>query len=144
LGDDLSTKAIAESSRLGSTQASKSMGEAAFGNRAEASATVDGGIDPSSADAAVWFMERVCVQLSRGGDTTLAGVIKEIKDDNSAVIELADKIFVTVRSSDVSLFPPKEHDMVLVTGGAGVGVEGNLFALTDQMQFSRIPMKISR
>jgi len=144
LGDDLSTKAVAESSQLGSTQASKSMGEAAFGNRAEASATVDGGIDPSSADAAVWFMERVCVQLSRGGDTTLAGVIKEIKDDNSAVIELADKIFVTVRSSDVSLFPPKEHDMVLVTGGAGVGVEGNLFALTDQMQFSRIPMKISR
>jgi len=92
------------------------------------SATVDGGIDPSSAEAAVWFMERVCVQLNRGSDS-LSGVIKEINSDNSAVVELADKSTVNVRSSEVSLIPPKEHDMVLVTGGADVGVEGELVCI---------------
>lgn len=98
------------------------------GSRGEASATVDGGIDPSSAEAAVWFMERVCVQLNRGGDS-LSGVIKEINSDNSAVVELPDKSTVNVRSSEVSLIPPKEHDMVLVTGGADVGVEGELVCI---------------
>lgn len=119
--------------QLNNTQTSKATSstgtnEFFLGSRGEVSATVDGGIDPSSAEAAVWFMERVCVQLNRGGDS-LAGVIKEINSDNSAVVELADKSTITVRSADVSLIPPKEHDMVLVTGGADVGVEGELVCI---------------
>lgn len=107
---------------------SMSTSDGFVGSRGEVSATVDGGIDPSSAEAAVWFMERVCVQLNRGSDS-LSGVIKEINSDNSAVVELADKSTVNVRSSEVSLIPPKEHDMVLVTGGADVGVEGELVCI---------------
>ncbi len=130
--NDLS-KPVEHHPQLNNTQTSKassSTGTSEFylGSRGEASATVDGGIDPSSAEAAVWFMERVCVQLNRGGDS-LAGVIKEINSDNSAIVELADKSTVIVRSGDVSLIPPKEHDMVLVTGGADVGVEGELVCI---------------
>jgi transcription elongation factor SPT5 len=117
-----------QQSNTQTSKVSMSTSDGFVGSRGEASATVDGGIDPSSAEAAVWFMERVCVQLNRGSDS-LSGVIKEINSENSAVVELADKSTVTVRSSEVSLIPPKEHDMVLVTGGADVGVEGELVCI---------------
>mmetsp|Transcript_39767 Transcript_39767/g.119560 ORF Transcript_39767/g.119560 Transcript_39767/m.119560 type:complete len:1121 (+) Transcript_39767:451-3813(+) len=77
-------------------------------------------------EAAVWFMERVCVQLKKDD---APAVIKEIGSNNTAVVELEDKSTVTVRAGEVSMVPPKEKDMVLVTGGADVGVEGELVCI---------------
>lgn len=76
-------------------------------------------------ETAVWFMERVCVQIN--ADVSPA-VIKEI-DTKTAVVELEDKSTRRVRASEVSMIPPKEHDTVLVTGGADVGVEGELVCI---------------
>ena len=45
------------------------------------------------------------------------------------MVELEDKTTKTVRVGEVSMIPPKEHDMVLVTGGADVGVEGELVCI---------------
>jgi transcription elongation factor SPT5 len=95
---------------------------------AENSVTVDGGNDPASGEAPVWFMERVCVEVKSGPQTGF-GVIKEVKAGNSAEIELENKATITARLIDVSLVGPKEHDMVLVTGGADVGVEGELVCI---------------
>lgn len=75
---------------------------------------------------AVWFMERVCVELKSDG---ASAVIKEISHDKTATVELEDKSQKKVRAGDVSMVPPKEHDMVLVTGGADVGVEGELVCI---------------
>lgn len=78
-------------------------------------------------ETAVWFMERVCVQLK--SDDRQA-VIKEINTDKSAVVELEDGGgSQTVRVDDVSRVEPKEKDMVLVIGGADVGVEGELVCI---------------
>mmetsp|Transcript_19317 Transcript_19317/g.47763 ORF Transcript_19317/g.47763 Transcript_19317/m.47763 type:complete len:1073 (+) Transcript_19317:90-3308(+) len=74
----------------------------------------------------VWFMERVCVQLK--SDERNA-VIKEINADKTAVVELEDKSTQTVRVDEVSRVNPKEKDMVLVIGGADVGVEGELVCI---------------
>lgn len=82
--------------------------------------------DGDAAETPVWFMERVCVQL-KSSDAT--AVIKEITSDSSALIELEDKTTQTVRVGEVSMVQPKEHDMVLVTGGADVGVEGELVCI---------------
>jgi transcription elongation factor SPT5 len=78
-------------------------------------------------ETAVWFMERVCVQLKSDGSTA---VIKDLTSDSSAVVELeSDKSTRSVRVGEVSMVPPKEHDTVLVTGGADVGVEGELVCI---------------
>jgi transcription elongation factor SPT5 len=82
--------------------------------------------DGDAAETPVWFMERVCVQLKSNEDSA---VIKEVTSDNSALVELEDKTTRTVRVGEVSMIPPKEHDMVLVTGGADVGVEGELVCI---------------
>lgn len=76
-------------------------------------------------ETAVWFMERVCVQLKQ---SNAEAVIKEI-NGSMAIVELEDKSTTTVRNGDVSMVPPQEHDMVLVTGGADVGVEGELVCI---------------
>lgn len=77
--------------------------------------------------APVWFMDRVCVQLKN--DDSLA-VIKDISSNTTATVELEkDKSTKTVRVGDVSMVLPKEHDQVLVTGGANVGVEGELVCI---------------
>ena len=75
--------------------------------------------------AAVWFMERVCVQLKKNGANA---VIREI-NGSQAMVEMEDKTTLTVRNGEVSMVPPQEHDMVLVTGGADVGVEGELVCI---------------
>jgi transcription elongation factor SPT5 len=82
--------------------------------------TIEGG-----EETAVWFMERVCVQLKQNN---AEAVIKEI-NGSMALVELEDKTTTTVRNGDVSMVPPQEHDMVLVTGGADVGVEGELVCI---------------
>lgn len=82
-------------------------------------------IEGSGEDAAVWFMERVCVQLKKN---SAQAVIKEI-NGSQAVVELEDKSTQTVRNGEVTMVPPQEHDMVLVTGGADVGVEGELVCI---------------
>lgn len=85
--------------------------------------------DMGDADEAapVWFMERVCVQLKNDGSSA---VIKDISSNTSATVEMeGDKSTKTVRVEDVSMAPPKEHDQVLVTGGADVGVEGELVCI---------------
>mmetsp|Transcript_29473 Transcript_29473/g.60345 ORF Transcript_29473/g.60345 Transcript_29473/m.60345 type:complete len:1391 (+) Transcript_29473:80-4252(+) len=84
-----------------------------------------GTIEGTGEEAAVWFMERVCVQLKQNDKH---GVIKDI-NGSTAVVELEDKSTLTVRHGEVSMVPPQEHDMVLVTGGADVGVEGELVCI---------------
>ena len=69
-----------------------------------------------------WFMERVCVTLI---SNDAAAVIKEV-NNSTAVVELEDKSRMTVTHRDVVMTPPKEHDMVLVIGGADVGVKSEL------------------
>lgn len=90
------------------------------------SAAVEGTNDASSGIPDAWFMERVYVMLK---DSKANGVVKDINSDGSGTIELEDKTLVTVRSSAVALVRPKEHDMVLVTGGTDVGVEGELVCI---------------
>jgi transcription elongation factor SPT5 len=77
-------------------------------------------------ETAVWFMERVCVQLK---SDDRPAVIKEINPDKSAIVELEDYSTRTVSFDDVSRIQPKEKDMVLVIGGADVGVEGELVCI---------------
>lgn len=86
---------------------------------------MDSTIDGNGEEAAAWFMERVCVQLK---SNQAVAVIKEINGPN-AVVELEDKTTQNVRNSDVAMVAPQEHDMVLVTGGADVGVEGELVCI---------------
>lgn len=82
--------------------------------------------EESGGDTAVWFMERVCVQLK---SDDRAAVIKDISADKTALVELEDKSTQSVRVDDVSRVEPKEKDMVLVIGGADVGVEGELVCI---------------
>jgi transcription elongation factor SPT5 len=77
-------------------------------------------------ETAVWFMERVCVQLK---SDERPAIIKEINPDKTAVVELEDHTTQTVRFDEVSRIQPKEKDMVLVIGGADVGVEGELVCI---------------
>jgi transcription elongation factor SPT5 len=80
-----------------------------------------------AAETPVWFMERVCVQIK---SSEASAVIKEVTTDSTALVELEeDKSTKMVRVGEVSMVPPKEHDMVLVTGGADVGVEGELVCI---------------
>jgi hypothetical protein len=80
------------------------------------------------AAAAVWFMERVCVQLK---SNNAQAVIKQKINGSQAVVELLeDKSTLTVQHGEVTMMPPQEHDQVLVTGGAhDVGVEGELVCI---------------
>jgi transcription elongation factor SPT5 len=77
-------------------------------------------------ETAVWFMERVCVQLK---SDDRPAVIKEINPGGSAIVELEDHTTKTVGFNEVSRIQPKEKDMVLVIGGADVGVEGELVCI---------------
>jgi transcription elongation factor SPT5 len=77
-------------------------------------------------DTAVWFMERVCVQLN---SDARPAVIREINSDKTAVVALDDGSTATVRFDEVSRIQPKEKDMVLVISGADVGVEGELVCI---------------
>ena len=77
-------------------------------------------------ETAVWFMERVCVQLKRDSRTA---VIKEINADKTATVEVEGGSTETIRVDDVSRIEPKEKDHVLVIGGADVGVEGELVCI---------------
>ena len=78
-----------------------------------------------SGETPAWFMERVCVQVK--GDSS-NGIIKEISG-KSASIELEGGASKSVRVSEIGMIAPREHDMVLVTGGADVGVEGELVCI---------------
>lgn len=77
-------------------------------------------------ETAVWFMERVCVQLKSDNRTA---VIKEINADKTATVEVEGGSSETIRVDDVSRIEPKEKDQVLVIGGADVGVEGELVCI---------------
>ncbi len=90
------------------------------------------GIDTSTMGAAdgeeapVWFMERVCVEIKKSKQTA---IIKET-NNNVAVVEIeSDNSSATIHASDCIMVAPKEHDTVLVTGGADVGVEGELICI---------------
>ena len=71
-------------------------------------------------------MERVCVTLRNGGSSVV--VIKEIHN-NTAWVECEDGAMSQLSPSDVIMVVPKEHDIVLFTGGADVGVEGELVCI---------------
>ena len=73
----------------------------------------------------VWFMERVCVMLKSDQSE---GIIKEI-NGSTATLELEGGLSKNFRASELSMVEPKEHDIVLVTGGADVGVEGELVCI---------------
>ncbi len=75
--------------------------------------------------APVWFIERVCIQLRKNDQFA---VIKEV-DNNSAMVEMDDKNTLRVSSGECTMVAPKEGDIVLVTGGADVGVEGELVCI---------------
>jgi len=77
-------------------------------------------------ETAVWFMDRVCVQLK---SDDRPAIIKEINPDKTALVVLEDSSTKTVRFNEVSRIQPKEKDMVLVIGGADVGVEGELVCI---------------
>ena len=77
-------------------------------------------------ETAVWFMDRVCVQLK---SDDMPAVIKEINPDKTALVTLEDSTTKTVRFNEVTRIQPKEKDMVLVIGGADVGVEGELICI---------------
>ena len=77
-------------------------------------------------ETAVWFMDRVCVQLK---SDDRPAVIKEINPDKTALVTLEDSLTKTVRFNEVTRIQPKEKDMVLVIGGADVGVEGELICI---------------
>ena len=96
-----------------------------YGHMHGDSGVVDSTIEGNGEETAVWFMERVCVQIKQNN---AEAVIKEV-NGSMALIELGDKTTTTVRNGDVSMVAPQEHDMVLVTGGADVGVEGELVCI---------------
>eukprot|EP00547_Thalassionema_nitzschioides_P001795 CAMPEP_0194217142 /NCGR_PEP_ID=MMETSP0156-20130528/20435_1 /TAXON_ID=33649 /ORGANISM="Thalassionema nitzschioides, Strain L26-B" /LENGTH=1074 /DNA_ID=CAMNT_0038946099 /DNA_START=105 /DNA_END=3329 /DNA_ORIENTATION=+ len=86
-------------------------------------------IEPDSMDGdgeetPVWFLDRVCVKLKNDQST---GVIREV-NGKSATVEV-DSGTKSVRSGEITMIEPKEHDIVLVTGGADVGVEGELVCI---------------
>ena len=76
-------------------------------------------------ESPVWFMERVCVMLKSDQSE---GVIKDINGP-TATIELEGGVSKSVRVGELAMVEPKEHDIVLVTGGADVGVEGELVCI---------------
>jgi len=78
-------------------------------------------------ETAVWFMERVCVEFK--DDSGRTATIKEINADKTATVEVEGGTAQSVRVDDVSMVQPKEKDMVLVIGGADVGVEGELVCI---------------
>jgi transcription elongation factor SPT5 len=73
----------------------------------------------------VWFLERVCVMLT---GNQAEGIIKEI-NGSTATIELDGSEVRIARVNELVMVKPKEHDIVLVTGGADVGVEGELVCI---------------
>jgi len=97
-------------------------------------ASTMGAVDDGQ-QAPVWFMERVCIQLKRNEKTA---VIKDITHNN-AVVELEDKTSQTVSFGECTMVSPKEHDTVLVTGGADVGVEGELVCIDGTDAILRDP-----
>jgi transcription elongation factor SPT5 len=82
----------------------------------------DSTVEDTGEEAAVWFMERVCVQVKKNN---AQAVIKEI-NGSQAVVELEEKSIQTVRNVKITIAPPQDHGMVLVTWGADVGLEGEL------------------
>ena len=83
------------------------------------------GIGDDGDETPVWFMERVCVMFKADQSQ---GVIKEINGP-TAIIEIESGVSKSVRVSELAMVEPKELDMVLVTGGADVGVEGELVCI---------------
>jgi len=90
------------------------------------SSVIDSTIEDTGEEAAIWFIERVCVLLKKNNTEA---VIKEIQGSIAVVETIDDKSTLSVRNGEVSMVPPQEHDMVLVTGGADVGVEGELVCI---------------
>ena len=84
-------------------------------------------MEPSE-EAPVWFMERVCVQIK---SSSTNAVIQSITDNRQAMVTIAggENETKVVNASELAMVQPKEHDMVLVTKGADVGVEGELVCI---------------
>eukprot|EP00751_Fragilariopsis_kerguelensis_P014063 CAMPEP_0170774670 /NCGR_PEP_ID=MMETSP0733-20121128/10093_1 /TAXON_ID=186038 /ORGANISM="Fragilariopsis kerguelensis, Strain L26-C5" /LENGTH=316 /DNA_ID=CAMNT_0011117265 /DNA_START=602 /DNA_END=1549 /DNA_ORIENTATION=+ len=86
-------------------------------------------IETLAADCAApafWFMDRVCVRLR---SDNRSAVVMKINPDKTALVELEDHTSKTVGFNEVSRIQPQEKDMVLVIGGADVGVEGELICI---------------
>jgi len=82
--------------------------------------------DHDGEQAPIWFMERVCITLRKNEQPA---IIKDVSI-NTATIEMeGDKSSHKVSSGECAMVSPKEGDTVLVTGGADVGVEGELVCI---------------
>jgi len=118
-----SSAAPAATNRYDTSTANETQSQATSGIGGGISSAVGGPED--NEEAPTWFMERVCVTLK---SNDAPAVIKEV-NNNTAVVELEDKSRITVSHRDVTMTAPKEHDMVLVIGGADVGVESELMCV---------------
>eukprot|EP00546_Thalassionema_frauenfeldii_P004555 CAMPEP_0178917180 /NCGR_PEP_ID=MMETSP0786-20121207/13100_1 /TAXON_ID=186022 /ORGANISM="Thalassionema frauenfeldii, Strain CCMP 1798" /LENGTH=1094 /DNA_ID=CAMNT_0020590695 /DNA_START=80 /DNA_END=3364 /DNA_ORIENTATION=- len=81
-------------------------------------------MDGDGEETPVWFLDRVCVKLKNDQSD---GVIREVTG-KSATVEVNGGT-KSLRASEITMIEPKEHDIVLVTGGADVGVEGELVCI---------------
>mmetsp|Transcript_27007 Transcript_27007/g.56277 ORF Transcript_27007/g.56277 Transcript_27007/m.56277 type:complete len:249 (+) Transcript_27007:157-903(+) len=82
----------------------------------------DGGTSTSE-EPPSWFVNGVCVRLMKNG---AEAVIRECSG-STAIVEIAgDTSTLGVTYMEVAMVPPVEYDMVLVTGGTNVGLEGEL------------------
>jgi len=77
-----------------------------------------------------WFMDHVCVTLTNKDNAK--GFISEFSGDGIATVildESGEK--ENVRYTELALVKPEEHNMVVVTGGSDVGVEGELVCIDN-------------
>ena len=68
-------------------------------------------------------MERVFIEMNGK-----CGVIQEVYK-GSAVVQFDDSTTQIVKASECTMIPPKEHDMVLVTEGVDIGLEGEVVCI---------------
>ena len=109
---------------------SSSFASESYGNDSSTTNVTSASIDSGAESTAVWFMERVVVEVLRNG---AIGTIKEVNSNNSARLDLEDGQSLVIKGAgEVKLVSPKEHDTVLVTGGADVGVEGELVCIDGE------------
>jgi len=82
--------------------------------------------DVSGDDTHPWLLQRVCVQT-----VDSEGVVTKInaRDNSATVRDARTDATATFRAAELKLIQPKEHDVVIVTGGSDKGVEGELVCI---------------
>jgi len=88
-------------------------------------------VDSAIGEVPAWFMDHVCVTVTSKDNAK--GYISEVSSgDGIATVILDDSgEKEKVRYTELALVKPVEHDMVVVTGGSDVGVEGELVCIDN-------------